>query len=246
LFLEKIQASQLINNLRVPENVFVKRAVSSFRLLTHAAGNRFYNMALDEALLRSVKAPVLRFYRWTEPDALSIGYFDKHTDVPDHRPFVRRYTGGGLVDHQADFTYSIVLPKSHPLALLGTSGSYQSIHEAVTQALLQQGFEASLAPCCLEALSHACFQKPVKFDVVAGTSKLAGAAQRRTREGCLHQGSILVKQFDDESLRKSMIQFISPLLAEKAVEDNLTGQEKDLAQRLESERYSQNDWNFSR
>jgi lipoate-protein ligase A len=30
----------------------------------------------------------------------------------------------------------------------------------------------------------------VRYDIVAGTSKIAGAAQRRTRWGLLHQGSI--------------------------------------------------------
>jgi lipoate-protein ligase A len=203
-------------------------------------------MALDEALLRHVSTPVLRFYRWSEPDAISIGYFDKYEEVPNGRPFVRRYTGGGLVDHQADFTYSVIVPKNHPLALQGTSGSYQAIHEAVTQALKQQGFEAELAPCCLEAQSNACFQKPVKFDVVAGTSKLAGAAQRRTREGCLHQGSILVKNFDYDSLRKSMLQFMTPLLGDNPEGSELTSEETDLSSQLENTRYCSDEWNFSK
>jgi len=205
-------------------------------------------MAIDEALLRQVSAPVLRFYRWSEPDAISIGYFDQYADVPPGRPFVRRYTGGGLVDHRADFTYSIIVPRDHPLALQGTSGSYQAIHEAVTQALKQQGFEAELAPCCLEAQSKACFQKPVKYDVVAGNSKLAGAAQRRTREGCLHQGSVLVKNFDYDSLRKSMLHFMTPLLGELGREggSELTTGESSLASKLESTRYSSEDWNRSR
>lgn len=203
-------------------------------------------MAIDEALLRHVSAPVLRFYRWSEHDAISIGYFDKHADVPPGRPFVRRYTGGGLVDHQADFTYSIIVPRDHPLALQGTSGSYQAIHEAVTQALKRQGFEAELAPCCLEAQSNACFQKPVKFDVVAGNSKLAGAAQRRTREGCLHQGSVLVKNFDYDSLRESMLHFMTPLLGQQTLESELTGEETKLASELETSRYRSDEWNFSR
>jgi lipoate-protein ligase A len=76
-------------------------------------------MAEDEALLRLVSAPVLRIYQWTEP-AISIGYFGLYSDVPSGRPFVRRYTGGGLVDHEADFTYSIIVTRANRLNSLGT------------------------------------------------------------------------------------------------------------------------------
>jgi len=203
-------------------------------------------MAIDEALLRHVTAPVLRFYRWSEPDAVSIGYFDPHSCVPNGRPFVRRYTGGGLVDHQSDFTYSIIISKLHPLTLSGTTGSYQSIHEAVTLALRHQGFTAELAPCCLEAQSSACFEKPVKFDVISGASKLAGGAQRRTREGCLHQGSILIKNFDYASLKNSLTHFLTPLLADVPEDSALTELEKTSAEKLAAEKYQTPEWNLSK
>ncbi|NJK91251.1 MAG: hypothetical protein HC904_05100 [Blastochloris sp.] len=219
---------------------------TSARLLLHGLADRFLNMAIDESLLREVSQPVLRFYRWSEADALSIGYFDSVSELPAARPFVRRYTGGGLVDHARDFTYSVIVPKQHPLCQQGTSASYQAIHEAVTQALLEQGIGAELAPCCFEATSKACFQKPVKYDVVQGQSKLAGAAQRRTREGCLHQGSILVHPIDVDSLRLSLTKTLGPLLAETLTPDQLTQSEEARAQTLREERYSRDDWNFSR
>jgi lipoyl(octanoyl) transferase len=203
-------------------------------------------MAIDEALLRLVTRPVLRFYRWLEPQALSIGYFDTHHDVPQNRPFVRRYTGGGLVDHEADFTYSIIVPRSHPLAQRGTTGSYQAIHQAITQALQEQGISALLAPCCLEAQSNACFQKPVQYDVIQGTKKLAGGAQRRTREGCLHQGSILADNLNPEQFQKNLLQHLSPLLSETLEPDELSAEESALATSLEETRYSTQAWNYER
>jgi lipoate-protein ligase A len=36
----------------------------------------------------------------------------------------------------------------------------------------------------------ACFMNPVRADVLIDGRKIAGAAQRRTRQGLLHQGSI--------------------------------------------------------
>jgi lipoyl(octanoyl) transferase len=80
-------------------------------LLNSGKGEAAFNMALDEALLEAMvrlKHPVLRFYSWTEP-AASFGYFQKFSDVERAtllRPLVRRSTGGGIVPHDADWTYS--------------------------------------------------------------------------------------------------------------------------------------------
>jgi lipoate-protein ligase A len=39
-------------------------------------------------------------------------------------------------------------------------------------------------------MSHACFENPVLYDVLVEGRKVAGAAQRRTRRGLIHQGSV--------------------------------------------------------
>src|ERR1043166_2679925 len=70
------------------------------------------NMAIDEALLESAAVPSIRFYCWQSP-ALSFGYFGKFADVAiyaNKRDLVRRWTGGGIVLHEDDLTYSIVIP----------------------------------------------------------------------------------------------------------------------------------------
>lgn len=212
------------------------------RVIIHPAQSSFYNMAVDEALLRLCQMPVLRFYRWSEP-AVSIGYFQSHTLVPAGRPFVRRYTGGGLVDHAADFTYSLIIPKEHPLYVAGTARSYETIHHAIMRGLQDAGVVAELAEMNAEREHPACFQKPVKFDILADGNKLAGAAQRRTREACLHQGSILVSNISFEKL----VQFLKPFLLQtlEAIsrEDQLSSKEINRALMLEKERYSTFEWN---
>ena len=75
------------------------------------------NMAIDEALLETAVVPSIRFYRWHSP-ALSFGYFGKFSDVAIYaaeRDLVRRWTGGGIVFHGDDLTYSIVIPASDPV-----------------------------------------------------------------------------------------------------------------------------------
>ncbi len=216
------------------------------RLLVDPAGTRFHNMALDEALLRLNTAPVLRCYRWAEADAVSIGYFQPHADVPGGRPFVRRYTGGGLVDHAADFTYTVILPKTHPLSIAGTSASYAAIHEKLADALKLHGIDAYLAPVADPNLHAACFQRAVKYDIVDSAGhKLAGAAQRRSREGSLHQGSVLIGPHDFDALAGDMARCLVPALAADAVTSRPTDDESALAAELEHTRYSTTEWNHA-
>src|SRR5512136_3380387 len=91
------------------------------------------NMALDEALLLAAARlgrPVLRFYGWTEP-AASFGYFQKYAEIEQTtrlRPLVRRPTGGGLVPHDADWTYSLVFPPGHHWYRLRALESYRQAH----------------------------------------------------------------------------------------------------------------------
>lgn len=202
-------------------------------------------MAVDEALLRHCAAPVLRIYGWAVP-AVSIGYFQKMAVVPENRPFVRRLTGGGLVDHANDLTYTVVLPADNSLSVAGTAASYQAIHRAVAGALADCGVECVLAAQSCMGDAAACFQKPVRFDVIdRGGRKLAGAAQRRSRTGVLHQGSILVPSLPDRFADALLAELASTLMC-GAEPDALSPQEHTSAVELESNRYATDDWNRRR
>ena len=110
-------------------------------------------MALDEALLESMPRlgrPVLRFYGWTEP-AATFGYFQKYADVEratQLRPLIRRPTGGGIVPHDADWTYSLVFPPGHEWHSLKAEASYRRVHEWIQSAFAKLSIETNLAPCC--------------------------------------------------------------------------------------------------
>ncbi|MEM9445411.1 MAG: hypothetical protein AAGA18_08655 [Verrucomicrobiota bacterium] len=218
------------------------------RFIQHPEQCSFYNMAVDEALLRLInekEKPILRVYGWSDP-AVSIGYFQKMDDVPEGRPFVRRFTGGGLVDHTNDYTYSIIVPQQHPIYQMGTSKSYAKIHESISHALVDLGLSAALAEECSTGDSNACFEKPVRYDVMQGESKLAGAAQRRNRLGCLHQGSILVPNLDHGKMNPALLRHLLPLLAQDWEESSLDSQERTKAEKLTQQRYSTYIWNHQR
>ena len=164
-------------------------------LLDSGAGDPAGNMALDEALLEAMPRlwrPVLRFYGWTKP-AASFGYFQKYAEVERAtplRPLLRRPTGGGLVPHDVDWTYSLVFPAGHEWHLLKAAASYRRVHEWLQNAFTGLKIHTELAAGrCPSGLGQ-CFAGYERFDLLCGGRKIAGAAQRRTRDGLLIQGSV--------------------------------------------------------
>lgn len=169
----------------------------------HSPHSAAMNMAIDEALLESATVPSIRFYGWHSP-ALSFGYFGRFSDVAIYageRDLVRRWTGGGIVFHGDDLTYSIVLPSSDPAFCESSMTIYEKIHRALAGALnairqkavVAGGDDAGLAlatEATITASGDNCFANPVRADVMVNGRKVAGAAQRRTRRGLLQQGSI--------------------------------------------------------
>src|SRR5947199_8542442 len=157
------------------------------------------NMAIDEALLEMAKVPSLRFYQWKSV-ALSFGYFGNFADVANYateRDLVLRWTGGGIVFHGEDLTYSIIIPATEPAFGESPKSIYEKIHRALADALAERGQRATVAAILDRGagVSDAgynghCFANPVCADVMIEGRKIAGAAQRRTRAGLLHQGSI--------------------------------------------------------
>jgi lipoate-protein ligase A len=150
------------------------------------------NMAVDEALLEDAAAPILRFYRWRQP-SLSFGYFGLYAEVANEsneREIVRRWTGGGIVPHGDDVTYSVIIPASHLFFAQSSPEIYAALHDAVRGALDGNGVHATLANSAAPKVSENCFANAVRADVVSNGQKIAGAAHRRSRAGLLHQGSI--------------------------------------------------------
>jgi lipoate-protein ligase A len=164
-------------------------------LLNSGKCDAAFNMALDEALLEKVSQiakPVLRFYGWTEP-AATFGYFQKISEAEPAtplRPLIRRPTGGGIVPHDADWTYSAIFPPGHEWHLLKAEESYRRIHDWLRLAFAELKIETELAPCCKKSLPGQCFAGHEKFDLLWHGKKIAGAAQRRNKSGLLIQGSI--------------------------------------------------------
>ena len=196
------------------------------------------NMALDEALFESASAASIRFYGWRRP-SLSFGYFGFYADVAEHeaeREIVRRWTGGGIVMHGADLTYSVVLPSCRTFKLPPSREIYTQVHDAIRRALSSQA-RAALATADAPKLSEACFANPVVADVLVDGRKIAGAAQRRTRAGLLHQGSIQYERLP-AGFREAFARELCPSAENKTFAPELLARARELA----AEKYGTPEW----
>lgn len=170
------------------------------------------NMARDEALLANCRAdsPItIRFYGWS-PATISLGYFQDHAEYTRLESpardlgVVRRTTGGGAILHDLEVTYSIVIPIAHSLVNEKPNHLYSAAHRAIIAAV---GHGAQMIWChqlppCGESIQRGpffCFARRHALDVlvpdefgIAGYSKLAGSAQRRTTTAILQHGSIML------------------------------------------------------
>jgi lipoate-protein ligase A len=197
------------------------------------------NMAVDEALLEQTAHPLLRFYRWLRP-SISFGYFGRYAEVApesERSDIVRRWTGGGIVPHGDDLTYSIIIPRTGSFFQRSSLEIYAAVHDAICRALQANGVEALLANDAAPKISDACFANAVRSDVMSGGQKIAGAAHRRSRAGLLHQGSIqrsdLPDRFRDD---------LAGILCPRFERIPLSPRSLERAGEIAEQKYATNEW----
>jgi lipoate-protein ligase A len=197
------------------------------------------NMAIDEVLLSSGRSAILRFYRWNTP-AISFGYFVTFAEAcvaAGDRVMVRRWTGGGIVPHGTDLTYSIMIGSNDDNFSLPSKIIYQRVHAALSKALSEIGIDTILMEANEPKLSEACFANPVVSDVVENGRKIAGAAQRKTRRGLLHQGSI-----QRENLNGEFRSIFGKLLTKRLITNSIEMSILSAAEKLSVAKYGTDAW----
>lgn len=177
---------------------------ATWRLINTGASDGAANMAIDEAIMRSVaesrSPPTLRFYGWAPP-CVSVGYSQsvrKEVDLERCRErgytWVRRPTGGRAILHVDELTYSVVAPRgearvagdiitSYRRLSMGLVEGLRTLHGGVVQADRMEtdsGVEKSAA----------CFDVPSHYEVTAYGRKLVGSAQVRRNGVVLQHGAL--------------------------------------------------------
>jgi lipoate-protein ligase A len=172
-----------------------------------------WNMAVDDYLFQSLgqePATYLRFYQWDRP-TVSIGYSQKVTQIVDLEKcqamgidIVRRITGGKLVLHHEEVTYSIC-SSDRVLFTSKLMNSYRLISEALMRGLEEMGIKCSLAASTPSSYAKGllpCFSLPARNEIETGGKKIIGSAQKRKGDRFIQHGSIPLKK--DEKLLKSI------------------------------------------
>ncbi|MDD7984435.1 biotin/lipoate A/B protein ligase family protein [Lentisphaera marina] len=215
------------------------------------------NMAIDEALMeRSVDlpGPLLRLYEWQDK-SISFGYTQKFEKVPqDGCTLVRRPTGGGIVYHKHHFTYTVILPPSHWIVKdTKPVESYAWLNRCVQEALKQLSLASSLAeediPKSVDRAGMVCFVTPTRYDLLSEDKKIAGSAQRRTKLGMLHQGSIECEDYEfltPDSLRAVLPKGFEQVIPCEFVAYKPYDMIKSRVNELVKEKYNNESWNQKR
>jgi len=247
-------------------------------LLVDAPQDGTWNMAVDEALLEAAAErgeACWRFYAWSEP-TLSLGYFQDYADRGQHAasgtcPAVRRLTGGGAILHDAELTYSLLLPSRHPLAG-GRDCLYAAVHECLVEALGELGIVSGTlrvpsgqrhTECAGCNPAFLCFHRRAPGDVLLGAHKIAGSAQRRRRGAVLQHGSVLLRRsaaapelpgLEDlagrpvgrQAIQSVWLQCVGARLGMRWYEGSLSPQDASRADTLVRTRYGRSAWTEER
>jgi len=166
------------------------------------------NMAIDEAVMNGLiegsSSPTIRFYDWIMPTA-SFGYnqfWEKEIDLElvqkyDYA-YVRRPTGGRLVLHNEEVTYSVIVRAEEQFSGNVTQ-SYSEISRALKEGFLLMGIKVDLERGELTSRhqrqdSNPCFTSSSRYELKLNNQKIAGSAQVRKKGVILQHGSILLNR----------------------------------------------------
>lgn len=164
------------------------------------------NMDKDMALFEACDFPTARFYGWKD-DCITLGYSQDLFDEIDVAgssamgiDLSKRPTGGGLVFHSKDdFTFSFVF--SVDRSSNAFRSAYESTSRIVKTVLKKIGIEPDAGASWIvgpeEANGNICFSRAMSHEITVSGKKIAGIAQKSTRDRVLQQGTISVSRADD-------------------------------------------------
>ncbi len=164
------------------------------------------NMAIDEAIFECVQdgrsLPTIRFYNWG-PSTVSCGYNQEVAKEINFAAlkkhdfgFVRRPTGGRVVLHDNEVTYSVISPLEGRLSGNVTE-SYSEISKALAKGLelmsINVDFEkGNLSSEHQRQAANPCFTSSSRYELSYQRQKIIGSAQVRKNNCLLQHGSILL------------------------------------------------------
>lgn len=178
--------------------------MKTFKLIRSPAQGASYNMALDEKIFEQYledNIGVFRVYSWKLP-SFTYGFSQNPQNeinlarcASEGVEIAKRMTGGGILFHDDEITYSFVCSKDDVGEPQGVFVAYRNICKFLMRfyeslglvcgfALESEGFRDRYAAHELCSASHE------KYDIVIGAKKIGGNAQKRKRNIIFQHGSI--------------------------------------------------------
>ncbi|APW65044.1 MULTISPECIES: lipoate--protein ligase family protein [Arcobacteraceae] len=187
-----------------------------FRLILTPRNNAKINMAIDNAIASSYKendTPILRFYTWENSFTLGLSQnFEDYTQLKEqyNNNCAKRITGGGVLFHGHDLSYSLTIPSSW-FKNLSVKQSYEQICQFLLHFYKELGFNTCFAKD-LEQINLSknefCQVGFEAYDIIVNNKKIGGNAQKRSKKMIFQHGSIpLIKTQDDDKFGSSLEDF---------------------------------------
>ena len=187
-----------------------------FRLILTPKYDAKTNMAIDSVLASSfneIDRPILRFYTWEDSFTLGLSQkFENYNELKEryNNNCAKRITGGGVLFHGHDISYSLVLPSSW-FKDLSVKQSYEEICQFLLFFYRDLGLETCFAKDLEEIVlskSEFCQVGFEAYDIIVNNKKIGGNAQKRSKRMIFQHGSIpLLKTKKDNKFGASLEDF---------------------------------------
>lgn len=200
---------------------------NSFRIILSGKNSAQTNMATDEAIATSFElddTPVLRLYSWDDSYTLGVGQkIDEYIDLKKEYKgnFAKRITGGGVLFHGHDLSYSLIVPPSY-LEGLSVKESYEKICSFLLSFYKKLGLDVKYVKddeSLILSKSPFCQVGFEAYDIVTNGKKIGGNAQRRTKKFIFQHGSIPIYEPNKITLKDKVGHTLEELGVNTSYED---------------------------
>jgi len=174
----------------------------TFALLASQRLSAKENMRIDKELFdgfNSLSTPIFRVYEWEA--SFTYGFSQKINTIKNlehlnryNQNHAQRLTGGGILFHGNDISYSLVIPTSF-VENLSVKQSYELLCSFLLAFYKSLGLNPSYAKDLEDinlSKSDYCQEGFEPYDILVDGKKIGGNAQRRSKDTIFQHGSICV------------------------------------------------------
>ncbi|MFW2553638.1 lipoate--protein ligase family protein [Aliarcobacter butzleri] len=199
---------------------------NKFRLIISQNLSSNDNTNIDKALFKAFEngsLPILRLYSWQKSVTFGAGQnpSDYENLLKEYKNnFSKRITGGGVLFHGHDISYSLVLPSTF-IDNRSVKETYELICSFILEFYSNLGLKASFAKdikSIVLSKSPFCQVGFEAYDIIVNGRKIGGNAQKRAKNVIFQHGSIPIKSIkNDEKYGASLEDFSINLDFDEAI-----------------------------